>query len=202
LGGDVIKNRKRGSFVEDQTPEERKALILMKLRGYKLIKREEQEDTIKFIVKLRKGNRAVILCMPNRKVVGVAFVRNLRKLMDETGVEKGVIVANARYTWAAKREAKKYGIELIPKVFPSFNIFKHKLIPKHEILPPEKAKDLLEKYHIEPHQLPRIKTSDIAVIAVGAKPGDIIKVARKSLTSGKHIAYRLVITDPKEKIRL
>ena len=173
----------------------------MKLRGYKLMKREEQEDTIKFIVKLRKGKRAVILCMPNRKVVGVAFVRNLRKLMDQIGVEKGVIVANVRYTWAAKREAKKYGIELIPKVFPSF-IFEHKLVPKHEILPPEKAKDLLEKYHIEPHRLPRIKASDIAVIAVGAKPGDIIKVARKSPTSGKHIAYRLVITDPKEKIRL
>ena len=165
------------------------------------MKREEQEDTIRFIVKLRKGNRAVILCMPNRKVVGVAFVRNLKKFMDEIAVENGVIVANARYTWAAKREARKYGIELIPKVFPSFNIFKHKLVPKHEILPPEKAKDLLEKYHIEPHQLPRIKASDIAVIAVGAKLGDIIEVARKSLTAGKHIAYRLVITDPKEKIR-
>lgn len=173
----------------------------MKLRGYKLIKREEQEDTIKFIVKLRKGKRAVILCMRNQKVVGVAFVRNLRKLMDKIGVEKGVIVANVRYTWAAKREAKKYGIELIPKVFPSFNIFKHKLVPKHEILPPEKAKALSEKYHIEPHQLPRIKASDVAVIAVGAKPGDIIKITRKSSTAGKHIAYRLVITDPKEKIR-
>ncbi len=174
----------------------------MKLRGYKLMKREEQEDAIIFTVKLPRGNKAVILCMPNRKVVGVAFVRNLRKLMDEVRVEKGVIVANVRYTWAAKREAKKYGIELIPKVFPSFNIFKHKLVPKHEILPPEKAKDLLEKYHIEPHQLPRIKASDVAVIAVGAKPGGIIKVARKSPSSGKHIAYRLVITDPKEKIRL
>jgi DNA-directed RNA polymerase subunit H len=158
----------------------------MKLRGYKLMKREEQEDTIKFIVKLRKGKRAIILCMPSRKVVGVALVRNLKKLMGQIEVEKGVIVANVRYTWAAKREAKKYGIELIPKVFPSFNIFKHKLVPKHEILPPEKAKDLLEKYHIEPDQLPRIKVSDVAVIAVGAKPGDIIKVARKSPTAGKH----------------
>ena len=197
-----MKNCKRDSSIEDQTLEERKALILMKLRDYKLIKREEQEDTIRFIVKLHKGKRAVILCMPNRKVVGVAFVRSLKKLMDQIEVEKGVIVANVRYTWAAKREVKKYGIELIPRVFPSFNIFKHKLVPKHEILPPEKAKDLLEKYHIEPHQLPRIKASDIAVIAVGAKLGDIIKVTRKSPTAEKHIAYRLVITDPKEKIKL
>jgi len=202
LGGDVIKNRKRGSSIEDQRLEERKALILMKLRGYKLIKREERENAINFMAKLRGGKEAVILCMPNRKVVGVAFVRNLRKFMDEIGVEKGIIVANVRYTWAAKREAKKYDIELIPKVFPSFNIFKHKLVPKHEILSPEKARDLLEKYHIEPHQLPRIKASDVAVIAVGAKPGGIIKITRKSPTARKHIAYRLVITDPKEKFKL
>ena len=196
-----MKNCKRDSSIEDQTLEERKALILMKLRDYKLIKREEQEDTIKFIVKLHKGKRAVILCMPNRKVVGVAFVRNLKKSMNEIGVEEGVIVANVRYTWAARREAKKYGIELIPRVFPSFNIFKHKLIPKHEILPPKQAKDLLEKYHIEPYQLPQIRAADIAVIAIGAKPGEVIKITRKSPTAGKHVAYRLVVMDPKEKIK-
>jgi DNA-directed RNA polymerase subunit H len=75
-------------------------------------------------------------------------------------------------------------------------------VPKHAILPPEKAKDLLEKYHITPHQLPRIKASDVAAIAIGAKPGDIIKITRKSPTAAKYIAYRLVITDPKEKIKL
>lgn len=165
----------------------------MKLRGYKLIKREEQEDIINFIVKLPRGEKAVILCILNRKTVGVLFVRKLRKFMDAIGVEKGVIVANARYTWASRREARKYGIELIPRRFPSFNIFKHKLVPKHEILSPEKAKDLLEEHHIKPYQLPRIKASDVAVIAIGAKSGDIIKITRKSPTAGKHIAYRLVV---------
>ena len=185
-----------------QTNEERKAQTLIKLRGYKLIKREERQDTIDFVVKLSKGKRVVILCVLNRKVGGVAIVRKLRKRMETIGVEKGVIVANARYTWAAKREAKNYGIELIPRRFPSFNIFEHELMPKHEIFPPEKAKDLLEKYHLKPHQLLRIKASDTAVLALGAKPGDVIKVTRKSLTAGKHITYRLVITDPKGKIKL
>ncbi len=175
-----------------QTVEERKVLNLIELRGYKLIKREEQEDAINFIVKLSRGKKAVILCLLNRKVVGVLFVRKLRKFMDAIGVEKGVIVANARYTFASKREARKYGIELIPRRFPPFNIFKHKLVPKHEILPPEKVKDLLKELHIKPHQLPRIKASDVAVIAIGAKTGDIIKVTRKSLTAGKHVSYRFV----------
>ncbi len=196
-----MKKHTRESFFEDESLVERKALILMELRGYKLIKREEREEAINFTVKLRGGKKAVIVCTLKCRVVGVAFVRKLIKSMDVIGVEKGVIVANVRYTWAAKREAKRYSIELIPRRFPSFNIFKHKLVPKHEILPPEKAKGLLEEYHIEPYQLHRIKVSDVAVIAVGAKPGDIIKVTRKSSTAGKHIGYRLVSTDPKEKIR-
>jgi DNA-directed RNA polymerase subunit H (RpoH/RPB5) len=180
------------SLLENTAIEERKTLNLIKLRAYKLIRREKQEDTINFIVKLRRGKKAVIWCMPNRKVVGVAIVRKLRKFMDAIEAEKGIIVANTRYTWASKREARKYSIELIPKRVPSFNIFKHKLVPKHEVLPPEKARDLLEKYHIKPYQLPRIKASDVAVIVIGAKPGDIIKITRKSPTAGKHITYRFV----------
>ncbi|MFQ5836437.1 MAG: DNA-directed RNA polymerase subunit H [Candidatus Bathyarchaeia archaeon] len=77
-------------------------------------------------------------------------------------------------------------------MFPSFNIFKHELVPKHEILPPEKAKELLDKYRAKPHQLPQIKASDIAVIAIGAKPGDVLKITRNSVTAGKYVSYRYV----------
>ncbi|MDI6904246.1 MAG: hypothetical protein QMD13_01965 [Candidatus Bathyarchaeia archaeon] len=43
-----------------QTVEERKALILIEFRGYKLIRREEQEDVINFMVKLRGGKRQLL----------------------------------------------------------------------------------------------------------------------------------------------
>ncbi len=176
--------------------EERKALVLMKLRGYKLIKREEQEDAVRFIAKLpRKKTRVIILCLAAVKVVGVAYVRKMAKIMEAVGAENGIIVANARYTHAARRDAKKYHIELIPRVFPSFNIFKHELVPKHEVVSPEEAEKLLKKYRIKGHQLPRIKASDVAVIAIGAKLGDIIKITRDSLTAGKHVTYRYVVPD-------
>ena len=176
--------------------EERKALSLMKLRGYKLIKREEQKDAVRFIAKLpRKKKHVIILCLSAVKVVGVLYVRKMAKIMEEVGAENGIIVANVRYTHAAKRDAKKYHIELIPRVFPSFNIFKHELVPKHEVVSPEEAEKLLKKYRIKGHQLPRIKASDVAVIAIGAKLGDIIKITRDSLTAGKHVTYRFVVPD-------
>ena len=76
---------------------------------------------------------------------------------------------------------------------PELDVMKHALVPKHEILSEKGVHKLLEKYRIKPHQLPKIKASDPAAKAIGAKPGDILKITRKSPTAGKAIAYRYVI---------
>lgn len=179
--------------MKTETIEERKVQILLKLRHYRLIKREEHKDVISLLARIPKERKRILIWCILARVVGVAYVNKMEKAMKAAEVERGMIVANTRYTYAAKRNAKKYGIELIPKIFPSFNIFKHELVPKHEILPPEEAKRLLEKYRVKPHQLPHIRASDTAVIAIGAKLGDILKITRKSETAGKYVSYRYVI---------
>ncbi|MGC9345340.1 MAG: DNA-directed RNA polymerase subunit H [Candidatus Bathyarchaeales archaeon] len=78
-------------------------------------------------------------------------------------------------------------------MFPSFDIFEHELVPKHEILTPKEREELLVQYRIQPYQLPQIKASDPAVKAIGARPGDILRIIRKSSTAGTHIAYRYVV---------
>ncbi|MEM3576897.1 MAG: DNA-directed RNA polymerase subunit H [Candidatus Bathyarchaeia archaeon] len=84
-------------------------------------------------------------------------------------------------------------MELLPKTFPAFDIFEHKLVPKHEILTEEEKEQLLAQYKVKPYQLPQIKASDPAVKAIGAKPGDILRIIRRSPTAGEHIAYRYVV---------
>ncbi|MGQ9624256.1 MAG: DNA-directed RNA polymerase subunit H [Candidatus Bathycorpusculaceae bacterium] len=81
----------------------------------------------------------------------------------------------------------------MPKTFPVFDIFEHALVPKHEILTEEERKQVLVHYKVQPYQLPQIKASDPAVKAIGAKPGDILRIIRKSPTAGEHIAYRYVV---------
>jgi DNA-directed RNA polymerase subunit H len=51
----------------------------------------------------------------------------------------------------------------------------------------------LETYNITPDQLPRILANDPAVISTGAKPGQIVKIIRKSPTAKYATAYRLVV---------
>jgi len=89
--------------------------------------------------------------------------------------------------------AKKKDIELLPRIFPAFNIFEHDLVPKHEMVTPKEREQILAQYKIQPYQLPQIKASDPAVKIIGAKAGDILRIIRKSSTAGEHIAYRYVV---------
>ena len=69
----------------------------------------------------------------------------------------------------------------------------HILVPKHEIITLEEAKQVLEKYHCKAVELPLIFGSDPAIVGLGVKPGDMIKITRKSATAGESLYYRYVI---------
>jgi len=81
---------------------------------------------------------------------------------------------------------------IMPK---EFNMFDHVLVPKHILLSKEEAEQVLKELGVKPWQLPWIKASDPAAKALGAKPGDIIKIIRKSPTAGTSVAYRFVVPD-------
>ena len=74
-----------------------------------------------------------------------------------------------------------------------FNVLEHELVPKHEILSEEEKKELLKKYNITEKQLPIILASDPVVKAIGAKPGDVIRIVRNSPVAGRSVYYRIVV---------
>jgi DNA-directed RNA polymerase subunit H len=73
------------------------------------------------------------------------------------------------------------------------DIVAHKLVPIHSIISETEKKVLLEKYKITPDQLPKILNTDPASISIGAQPGQIVKIIRKSHTAKEAVAFRLVI---------
>ncbi len=175
------------------TLEEKKAQQLVKLRGYKLVEREEQKGIISFVAKTKSGKKIIIWCILTEGTVGIRYVNQLKKAMDAAEAERGIIITRSRYSYAAKTKSKGKGIELIPRFFPAFNIFEHALVPKHEILTKEERTKVLTQYRVVSHQLPWIKASDPAVRAIGGRPGDIVRIIRTSPTAGKYISYRYVI---------
>ena len=65
--------------------------------------------------------------------------------------------------------------------------------PKHEILPRDQGEDVLRKYNTKPNQLPYILRSDRGIEDLDPRPGDIIKITRRSPTSGESVYYRYVV---------
>ncbi len=76
---------------------------------------------------------------------------------------------------------------------PDRRILKHRLVPEHRVLSFEEAVGILKSLGVKPWQLPQISVNDPVVRLLGAKPGDIIEIKRRSPTGGVSIAYRLVV---------
>jgi len=183
-----------GLSTKMETIEERKAEVLIKLRKYKLIEKEKFEGAYAYIIDIPQDKeKAIVWCILGEATVGIAAMNTLYKVMKEKELDRAIVVTEGRYTHAVKLGAKKKKVELLPKSFPVFDIFEHALVPFHEILTEKEKNALLAQFKVKPYQMPQIKSGDPAVKAIGAKPGDVLKITRKSTTAGEHITYRYVV---------
>lgn len=86
----------------------------------------------------------------------------------------------------------KMNIEVYPVQRLQFNITKHMLVPKHEVIRDKAAIDaILESFKLKSRtQLPVILKTDPIARYYGMKSGDLVKVTRNSPTAGEHVIYR------------
>lgn len=78
-------------------------------------------------------------------------------------------------------------------VVPAPKATAHAYVPKHEILSPEEARSIFSRHHARPEQFPYILISDPVVKEIGGKPGDLVRIVRRSETAGVTNYYRLVV---------
>jgi len=76
---------------------------------------------------------------------------------------------------------------------PPFQISKHFLIPKHELLTKEESDQVIARFNATPGQFPYILSTDPVAKEIGAKPGNFVRVIRKSETAGTAVYYRYVV---------
>lgn len=69
----------------------------------------------------------------------------------------------------------------------------HVYVPKHEIMTKNEAEQVLKKFNCKPTELPLIFVNDPAIMGLGVKPGDMIKITRRSGTAGESLYYRYVV---------
>ena len=68
----------------------------------------------------------------------------------------------------------------------------HMLVPTHEIMTEDEIADEFSDVEYDFKDLPKIKSHDPVVKAIGAKVGDVLRITRESQTAGVFITYRIV----------
>ena len=54
----------------------------------------------------------------------------------------------------------------------------HVYVPKHEIMNKKDAQKVLDEFNCKPTELPLIFVTDPAILGLGVKPGDMIRITR------------------------
>ncbi len=72
-------------------------------------------------------------------------------------------------------------------------VLEHQYNPQVEVVPREEAKRILRSLGAKAWQIPWIRASDPLARAVGAKPGDLLRLRRRSPMAEVVEAYRFVV---------
>lgn len=79
-----------------------------------------------------------------------------------------------------------------------FNVLEHELVPEHHLLSEKESGKILGDLKLTKDQLPKVRLSDPAIRALDAiagpvEEGVVVKIVRRSETSGVSVCYRLVV---------
>jgi DNA-directed RNA polymerase subunit H (RpoH/RPB5) len=94
---------------------------------------------------------------------------------------------------SGEKERRKLRVSFFSIEMLVINPMKHVLVPKHQIVPQEYHKELMDSMYItSKSKFPEIKFHiDPIARCIGAVPGDIVKITRPSASAGEAIVYRV-----------
>ncbi len=132
----------------------------------------------------KEGEKILAIAITGK--LHVAFLREIKEILEDSDYTMCTIASVGRATWYAEEEAEEAeeemgkSIEIISEDHPLVYVLDHWLVPKHEVLSGEEARRIVNKYtNGNKMQLPKITVTDPVVRILRAKPGDILKITRR-----------------------
>ncbi len=155
----------------------------------------------------RQANSGVFTVEIKAKVLIVYFITKFRiseftsTLKRTPDFELCLVVLNDKLTAPNARTIAEYSkknactIQTFILNDLQYNITRHVLVPKHEVISDEtEVESLLKQLQVKSrHQLPSILRSDPIARYFGVKPGNIMKITRVSPSAGQTVFYRCVV---------
>ena len=167
-------------------------------RGYNKIDSQQEDDKVIIAINENTNKRIFVYFVSDAKV-SVKKVKAIRDLMAES-VDKYaclcLVYKNTITTFAKQFIATDIDPNLHVQAFSEkeliFNVTKHELVPKFNILTSEEKRDVVQKYKTTSKHFPRMHTTDPISRYYGLLPGAMVKVTRKSPTALSYESYRVV----------
>lgn len=163
-------------------------------RGFSDVDRTQHEQFwVAYRDNVDRHDKIIVYFVKNAKVC-IKKIKEIEQVLDDN-VSYIILIYSNNITSFAK-QAIVQDIECPIQTFHEselqFNITKHCLVPKHEIMSTKDKHDFLINNNFRIPNLPRIYTNDPVVKYMYAKPGDLIRITRQSETAKTSYYYRYV----------
>merc|ERR1712179_653875 len=110
---------------------------------------------------------------PEEEKVGIKTIKQYCTRMQEENISRAIIVVQIGMTPSAKQAlidmAPKYQLEMFMESELLVNVTEHDLVPEHLVLTPAEKAELLARYKLKDHQLPRMQIGDTIARYYGLK---------------------------------
>jgi DNA-directed RNA polymerase subunit H (RpoH/RPB5) len=154
----------------------------------------ESKDNLSYLNMELKNHkqRVVVVFVENRKSANMDKLRGQYQLL-KTDTLIAVVVSKNRLE-LNQYETSNPLDEIFWYKQLTFNVSKHNLVPKHELLHPDEHRRIKRDYLLNsPNQLPTILNTDPVAKYYGMYPGDICRIIRHNENIGTSIFYRQVV---------
>lgn len=139
----------------------------------------------------------ILVYYADEKNVGIKAMRGFIQILEEKGIQRGILIWSEKMTAAARKVIDamrmQFKLEDFEEAYLLVNITHHDLVPEHKVMTAEEKKELLQRYRLKETQLPRIQINDPVARYFGLQRGQVVKITRKSETSGRYCSYRICI---------
>ena len=155
-------------------------------------------DTVDRIVASAVNGKRVLVYFVYDPKVSVKMMKNMREMLDDDPTKYNVLILvyKATITSFAKQfiatDVNDLNVQVFSENELSFNVTKHELVPKHDILSPEEKATVMSRYKTGIRHFPLMLSTDPVARYYGALPGTMMRITRDSPTAGKYTLYRVV----------
>ena len=171
--------------------------IMLRQRGIPSDVVEDIES--EFQATIHKISNVLVFIMNRSRISSEKDIRSIVSIMEANGGTLSIVVVPVKPSETVRSLLRQYSdkIQLFHIGQLQFDITTHRKVPLHRILSTDEKKAFQEKFHIQTPatQMPLIDSQDPMALWIGAIPGDIVEVMRRSETAGGTPYYRFCVAD-------